>query len=91
MSEAEQKSHALREVARHKRAKDQRNTISVVEPDMEDKHKRSPIVSAYLPSNRLRLANYSRDKSVRIYPSIDGKYKPRNVEQHIKLADYGTD
>jgi hypothetical protein len=62
----------------------------VVDPDMEDKDKRSPILSAYLPSNRLRMASYARDKSIKVYPSPDGKFKPRNVEQQVRLVDYGT-
>jgi protein phosphatase 1 regulatory subunit 36 len=61
LAQAEEKSAALRELTKvKKRQREQRKTISVSGPEVEDKDKRSPILSVYLPSNRVRMVTFTR-------------------------------
>jgi hypothetical protein len=78
----------MREVNRiRKFQKDQRSAMSVTGPDVEDKDKRSPILSVYLPSNRVRMVNFSHDKDIRIYPNNNGRQRPRNADKNMSLIE----
>lgn len=61
LAQAEEKSAAIREISKvKKKQKEERRTISVSGPEIDDKDKRSPILSVYLPSNRVRMVTFTR-------------------------------